>query len=52
MWRDYSKRAFWRSVRRYLPDVRLEDMVHLGDEGPETLTPLPYDLDPRAWAGF
>ena len=27
MWRDYSKRAFWRSVRRYLPDVRLEDMV-------------------------
>ena len=27
MWRDLSKRAFWRSVRRYLPDVRLEDMV-------------------------
>jgi L-2-hydroxyglutarate oxidase len=27
MWRDYSKRAFWRSVRRYLPDVRLADMV-------------------------
>ena len=30
--------------------VRLEDMVHLGEDGPETLTPLPYDLDPRAWA--
>jgi L-2-hydroxyglutarate oxidase LhgO len=27
MWRDYSKRAFWRSVRRYLPDVELADMV-------------------------
>jgi L-2-hydroxyglutarate oxidase LhgO len=27
MWRDWSKRAFWRSVRRYLPDVRMEDMV-------------------------
>ena len=27
MWRDWSKRAFWRSVRRYLPDVRLSDMV-------------------------
>lgn len=27
LWRDYSKRAFWRSVRRYLPEVRLEDMV-------------------------
>lgn len=27
MWRDASKRAFWASVRRYLPDVRLEDMV-------------------------
>ena len=27
MWRDWSKRAFWRSVRRYLPDVGLEDMV-------------------------
>ena len=27
MWRDYSKRAFWRSVQRYLPEVRLEDMV-------------------------
>ena len=29
--------------------VRLEDLVHLGPEGPENLTPLPYDLDPRAW---
>lgn len=27
MWRDHSKRAFWRSVRRYLPDVTLDDMV-------------------------
>ncbi|MGH7912366.1 MAG: FAD-dependent oxidoreductase, partial [Candidatus Dormibacteraceae bacterium] len=27
MWRDVSKRAFWRSVQRYLPDVRLDDMV-------------------------
>ncbi|MBO0701398.1 MAG: FAD-dependent oxidoreductase, partial [Candidatus Dormibacteraeota bacterium] len=27
MWRDVSKRAFWRSVRRYLPDVGLGDMV-------------------------
>jgi len=27
VWRDYSKRAFWRSVRRYLPDVTLDDMV-------------------------
>jgi Xaa-Pro aminopeptidase len=29
--------------------VRLEDLVFLGSEGPENLTPLPYDLDPRAW---
>lgn len=29
--------------------VRLEDLVHLGPDGLETLTPLPYDLDPRAW---
>lgn len=29
--------------------VRLEDLVHLGPEGPENLTPLPYALDPRAW---
>jgi L-2-hydroxyglutarate oxidase LhgO len=27
MWRDWSKRAFWRSVRRYLPDVELADMA-------------------------
>jgi len=27
MWRDWSKRAFWRSVRRYLPDVGMRDMV-------------------------
>jgi L-2-hydroxyglutarate oxidase LhgO len=27
MWRDVSKRAFWRSVQRYLPDVGLADMV-------------------------
>jgi L-2-hydroxyglutarate oxidase LhgO len=27
MWRDWSRRAFWRSVRRYLPDVELSDMV-------------------------
>jgi Xaa-Pro aminopeptidase len=29
--------------------VRLEDLFYLGPEGMETLTPLPYDLDPRAW---
>jgi len=29
--------------------VRLEDLVHLDAEGLESLTPLPYDLDPRAW---
>lgn len=29
--------------------VRLEDLVHLGPNGLEILTPLPYDLDPRAW---
>lgn len=29
--------------------VRLEDLVVLGESGPENLTPLPYDLDPRAW---
>ena len=28
--------------------VRLEDLVFLGAP-PENLTPLPYDLDPRAW---
>lgn len=29
--------------------VRLEDLVWLGPDGLENLTPLPYDLDPRAW---
>jgi Xaa-Pro aminopeptidase len=29
--------------------VRLEDLVWLGPDGVESLTPLPYDLDPRAW---
>jgi Xaa-Pro aminopeptidase len=29
--------------------VRLEDLLILGPEGPEILTDLPYDLDPRAW---
>jgi Xaa-Pro aminopeptidase len=29
--------------------VRLEDLVVLGGQGPENLTPLPYELDPRAW---
>jgi Xaa-Pro aminopeptidase len=29
--------------------VRLEDLFHLGAGGAEILTPLPYDLDPRAW---
>jgi Xaa-Pro aminopeptidase len=29
--------------------VRLEDLVALADAGPENLTPLPYELDPRAW---
>jgi Xaa-Pro aminopeptidase len=37
----------------YDPDggwaVRLEDLCHLGARGLENLTPLPYDLDPRAW---
>lgn len=38
----------------YDPDarwgVRLEDLVRLGPGGTlENLTPLPYDLDPRAW---
>lgn len=32
--------------------VRLEDLVHLGPEGLENLTPLPYELDPRAWGRF
>ena len=29
--------------------IRLEDLVVIGEAGPENLTPLPYDLDPRAW---
>ena len=29
--------------------VRLEDLHHLAPGGLETLTPLPYDLDPRRW---
>jgi len=29
--------------------VRLEDLVTLGAEGPQNLTALPYELDPRAW---
>ena len=29
--------------------VRLEDLCRLGARGLENLTPLPYDLDPRAW---
>lgn len=29
--------------------VRLEDLVVVGEEGIENLTPLPYELDPRAW---
>lgn len=36
----------------YEPDegwgVRVEDLVAMGEEGVENLTPLPYDLDPRA----
>ncbi len=37
----------------YSPDegwgVRLEDLGRLGSDGFENLTPLPYDLDPRAY---
>lgn len=29
--------------------VRLEDLVVLGEDGLEKLTPLPYELNPRAW---
>lgn len=29
--------------------VRLEDLVVVGENGLENMTPLPYDLDPRAW---
>jgi Xaa-Pro aminopeptidase len=31
--------------------VRLEDLVYLGPDGLENLTPLPYDLNPRAYLG-
>ena len=34
----------------YSQGVRLEDLVHLAETGAENLTPLPYELDPRAWA--
>jgi Xaa-Pro aminopeptidase len=30
--------------------VRLEDLVRVGARGVENFTPLPYDLDPRAWS--
>jgi len=29
--------------------VRLGDLIHLREDGPEWLTPLPHALDPRAW---
>jgi Xaa-Pro aminopeptidase len=29
--------------------LRLEDLVYLGPGGLENLTPLPYEMDPRAW---
>ncbi len=29
--------------------VRIEDLYAVGGDGLETLTPLPWDLDPRAW---
>lgn len=29
--------------------IRLEDLLLVGEEGAENLTPLPYDLDPAAW---
>ncbi len=31
--------------------VRLEDLCHLGPAGLESLTPVSYALDPRAWRG-
>ncbi len=31
--------------------VRLEDLCSVGSDGISNLTPLPYDLDPRAWTG-
>lgn len=30
--------------------VRLEDLVVVTDDGMTNVTPLPYDLDPRAWS--
>jgi Xaa-Pro aminopeptidase len=37
----------------YEPDagwgVRVENLLLMGARRAETLTPLPYDLDPRAW---
>lgn len=29
--------------------VRIEDLVYLSPDGLESLTPLPYEMDPRAW---
>ena len=29
--------------------VRIEDLYAVGEDGLETLTPIPYHLDPRAW---
>jgi Xaa-Pro aminopeptidase len=29
--------------------VRIEDLVHLGPDGPASLTPLPYEMDPQAY---
>jgi Xaa-Pro aminopeptidase len=29
--------------------VRIEDLVHLGPDGLENLTPLPYEMDPQAY---
>ena len=38
----------------YEPDegwaVRLENLYVVEEDGPRNLTPLPYDLDPRAWS--
>lgn len=30
--------------------IRLEDLLWLGPDGPENLTPLPYDMNPASWA--
>ncbi len=37
----YDEQAGW--------GTRLEDLYAVGDGGLDALTPLPYDLDPRAW---